>query len=253
VTITTAPSALNPGVAVRDLRAEVAREAALAGTFEWCKWVDGVDATKSNTYAFPGNFIDRGTVQVKLGRPRVILACAVAGSRRYPVKHYRFLTLDAAGTLEATPIQDTDEKSGWALRVRDAVKALLDSLSQTTPTAAPVTTPTAAAPAAPAPGGPEHGAEVARLLASIVAAQGRDILSQPKRLLARLADVTEGRYELERRLLTMAAQEGALTAGGHGLPDSLAAETVAGRMVSGWGTQPALARWAATTWMGVTK
>lgn len=251
MTITTTPSAINPTVAVRDLKAEVAREAALPGTFDWAKWVDKIDMDQSNTYAFPGNFIDSGTTQVKLGRARVILACAHAGSRKYPVNQYRFLVLAADGTLTATDIQDTNDKRGWALRVRDRVQGLLDSLAGATPASAPAT-PTAPTTATAVASGPAHGDHVARLLADVLTQAGTDGLSQPKRLIARLSDACANEYHLEQRLLTMAVQEGVLTATDNGIPASLAAEHITARMVNGWGTQTDLARWAATTWLAVT-
>jgi hypothetical protein len=117
---------------IREFRKEVLEAADLKRDHrfkEWCKWIDKVDPQGTNGYAFEGEFIQEGTTEVEIGRPRLILVSTCAGSRAYHTRHYRVLLLQADGTLECTDIATDDTTAGWALRIRDRTAALLDSLS----------------------------------------------------------------------------------------------------------------------------
>ena len=94
----------------------------------WAKRVTKVDTHLSNGYAFEGDFIPDGTVEVPV-EPAVYLVATVAGSRQYHTTTYHVLTMDAEGVLRATQIMTTDAKPGWALRIRDQVAALLAEVS----------------------------------------------------------------------------------------------------------------------------
>jgi hypothetical protein len=90
----------------------------------WAKEIISVDASKSNGYAFEGDFINEGTVEVEI-KPRLYLVMTTAGSRKYQTRTYTVVAMDADGNLAATDIQTTDKTRGWALRIRDQVAALL--------------------------------------------------------------------------------------------------------------------------------
>jgi hypothetical protein len=99
----------------------------------WVKWVDGVDTTKSNGWAFIGEFVPDGTIEFE-PRSAVLLCAAVSGSAKYHHTYYRVITMTPDGELHPTDIIDSDEKRGWALRMRDDVSNLLaDLLNEPTP------------------------------------------------------------------------------------------------------------------------
>jgi len=114
---------------VRDLSAElfdmVSEDAWPDTRFRsWAKFVTAVDTSKVNGYAFKGEFVEDGTVEVEI-KPQVFLIMTTNGSRKYQTQHYSVVTMDAVGTLALTNIYTTDEERGWALRIRDKVAALV--------------------------------------------------------------------------------------------------------------------------------
>ena len=96
---------------------------------KWAKFVDRVDETHANGFAFVGSFISDGTIELRNSNPVVILAAAVTGSNRYQTTTYLVGVLYPDGTVKPTDIGTTDAKSGWALRIRNDVKTLIASLT----------------------------------------------------------------------------------------------------------------------------
>jgi hypothetical protein len=96
---------------------------------KWARWIDQIDQSKSDGYAFVGDFISEGTVEVEVGQPRLILAMAEIGSARYHTACYRVVRLDLDGSLEATDIKTDAGNRGWALRIRDQVAEMLNELA----------------------------------------------------------------------------------------------------------------------------
>ncbi len=93
----------------------------------WAKTVDRVDSNATNGYAFVGDFVKSGTIEVEVA-PRVYLVKTVYGSRKYQTQTYSVVTMNAQGDLTATDITTTDATHGWALRIRDQVAQLLQEL-----------------------------------------------------------------------------------------------------------------------------
>lgn len=63
-------------------------------------------------------------------RPRVLLVSSQTGSNRYRTTSYQVVVLNTDGTIEAvSSLHTTDDKGGWALRLRDGVAELLQTLS----------------------------------------------------------------------------------------------------------------------------
>jgi hypothetical protein len=96
---------------------------------KWVKWIDAVDESATNGYAFVGDFVKDGTIEVEIGQPRLLLAQATSGSAKYHYAYYAVVRLNPDGSLEAVGITDNDEKKGWALRMRGAISALLAEIS----------------------------------------------------------------------------------------------------------------------------
>lgn len=101
----------------------------------WAKFVTGVNMAKSNGYAFDGEWLNDGTVEILPVR-YVVLASFAHGSRRYNTREYVAMIYDAAEDAFHLPeplIHTDDRKPGWALRIRDAVSQLLsETMAQNT-------------------------------------------------------------------------------------------------------------------------
>lgn len=95
----------------------------------WAKWVDSVDESKTDGYAFVGGFISPGTIEVEIGQPRLILAQATSGSAKYNYPYYALIRLEADGTLTNLNITDNGEKLGWAIRMKPRVSQALNELN----------------------------------------------------------------------------------------------------------------------------
>jgi len=255
-------------IEVRDLKDELVAVAGLPikAKTAWVRRITGIDSSKRDTYAFTGpGFLADGTVQVKLGTPRLYLVGGDDGGR-YGAKHYRFVEMQPDGSLVPTPIQETDSKAGWALRVRDRVQAILDAHAAfvaalpappTTPVPAPTTTPAdppTASSVTPLDSGPTPDDGVRPVLVALVRRQGVGVIADPRRLVALLNDDCGGRFALEQRLLTMALSCGAVDAmrkGNSALPVTLLDAHLAERLVGHWGIYRTLAVWTVQTWREV--
>lgn len=116
---------------IRELKSEALEASGLDLDHRWKQWVkfvDRVDESKADGYAFIGDFIRDGTVEVDVPTPRVLLVMAESGSARYHYPYYVVLILRPDGTLEQTEIETNGVKKGWALRIRQQVADLLASL-----------------------------------------------------------------------------------------------------------------------------
>jgi len=91
----------------------------------WIKKVTAVSPAGVGGYAFIGDFISTGTIDIQ--GPTVLLAATVRGSMKYHTTTYNVLVLDAANQLTVTDVRTNDKEKGWALRIRDQVAALLPS------------------------------------------------------------------------------------------------------------------------------
>lgn len=100
---------------------------------KWAKWVTAIDHAKDNGFAFVGDFLKAGTVEIKIGEPRVILVASETGSRQYRTTNYAVVVFRADGGLELTEIRDSDKLRGWALRLRGPIAELLSVLSPEEP------------------------------------------------------------------------------------------------------------------------
>lgn len=95
----------------------------------WAKFIDSVDPKGKDGYAFKGDWINDGTVEVELGKPRLALVYFRHGSMKYNYGEYAVVKITADGQLEPTGIMASDaDGKGWALRIRDLVIAELVSL-----------------------------------------------------------------------------------------------------------------------------
>ena len=112
---------------IRNLQAELLDVVAPDRDTRWSHWakrVDRIDEAQRNGYMYVGEFINRGTVEVRPGRSVYIVAIQ-SGSRRYRTTTYTVVLMHSDGTLETTEYRTTDDTPGWALRLRDAVMTLL--------------------------------------------------------------------------------------------------------------------------------
>lgn len=96
---------------------------------QWAKWIVRVDTTKSDGYCFVGEFVPKGTSEVR-GGPRLALVMRTApGTARYHYRAFRVVIWHPDGSVTPTDLQTTAERAGWALRLRDETAALLASLA----------------------------------------------------------------------------------------------------------------------------
>lgn len=234
---------------IRDLHDEAVKTAALPGGDKWVKWVTKIDPSQSNTYAFVGNFVERGTVQIKVGIPRLLL---VGVRLRRGISEYRFVIMEDDGTLTQTDIHETDEKRGWALRVRDRVQMILDQ-HKMTPSLISIAPAVVSSPSAPPPSliasGAPPASEEARTIA--IRSLAQHAVSDRLKTAALLRDGMAGQYELELNLLVTALAEGvvdALQTPINGTPASLVHSNLTERLVARRGVYRELAAWTVKTW-----
>jgi len=91
----------------------------------WIKEVTGVDVTKSNGYAFQGNFLQVGsTVELPVGT--ILMYYYGSGSvKNYTVEvRVRRVTPDGLEDTGISTSRDNRKSRGWALDVRDKVAEL---------------------------------------------------------------------------------------------------------------------------------
>jgi hypothetical protein len=87
----------------------------------WRKLVTGVDTTKTNGYAFLGEFLRTGRkAEVEVGS--LIMLYDEVGSHRYHLPHVRVARVSEDGTLET--LVERKSSADWALEIRDQVAAL---------------------------------------------------------------------------------------------------------------------------------
>ena len=92
---------------------------------QWVKHITGIDTSKSNGYMYEGEFVETGTVETA-DKNGVYLVMTRSGSRKYQTSYYRVVRL-IDGKLYRTDIATTDEKKGWALRLRESIRELLEA------------------------------------------------------------------------------------------------------------------------------
>lgn len=90
----------------------------------WAKHVTGI-GQQENGYGFLGEFVPQGTIEIARQR-RVYLVASTQGSRKHNTTTYRVMLMSDEGQITCTDIHTTNSKPGWALRLRDQVKALLE-------------------------------------------------------------------------------------------------------------------------------
>ena len=97
----------------------------------WAKFVTFIDHSKSNGYAFSGDLIKDGTIEIEFpeNKPKIIMACARYGSRRGAKNYYQFFVLQPNGQIEVTDIKDDDGVNGWAIRVKPLAQKLIDKIN----------------------------------------------------------------------------------------------------------------------------
>ena len=89
----------------------------------WVKEVKSVDQTKSNGYAFEGDFVGKsGLVDVE---PGYFVICNISGSRKHKQKRYFFVKVNLDGSFESIFEQAITGRD-WALQVRDEIAELVN-------------------------------------------------------------------------------------------------------------------------------
>jgi len=99
----------------------------------WAKWIDDVDITIKTGYCFIGEFVNGGTVEIPLGKPKLILAQASLPDKEMHsgfLRQFRVVKMDALGGITPTHIATDDKRGGWALRMRDLTANLLRDLER---------------------------------------------------------------------------------------------------------------------------
>ncbi|MDX1689692.1 MAG: hypothetical protein R3290_01585 [Acidimicrobiia bacterium] len=89
----------------------------------WAKVVDFVDVTKSDGWAYEGEFVADGGIQ-DLDAPCVLLVYGESGSRGNPQQEARAYVVDTDGTLS---LRQTATGRAWARTLRDTVADLVDT------------------------------------------------------------------------------------------------------------------------------
>ena len=89
----------------------------------WVKKVTSVDKTKSNGYAFDGEFVNPKDGLSECGNGYYII-CSVEGSRKSQVKMVAVFEING-DTVEK--VIDWVEGNDWALKIRDKVAELLEA------------------------------------------------------------------------------------------------------------------------------
>jgi hypothetical protein len=90
----------------------------------WAKVLTGVDTTKSNGFAFIGNFVKVNEL-IELPVGVYVLAYQETGSERN--KDYEAeLFITTNNGLEKTGVRVSSSQNDWALKIRDDVKTLIE-------------------------------------------------------------------------------------------------------------------------------
>lgn len=92
----------------------------------WVKTITGLDTSKRDGYMYVGEWVERGTVELRRGEQQVFLVAGTEGSRKYQTTTYQVVVINEAGEFEKTGIRTDDDQPGWALRIRDDIAKLLE-------------------------------------------------------------------------------------------------------------------------------
>ncbi|UCD55990.1 MAG: hypothetical protein JSV16_09035 [Candidatus Hydrogenedentota bacterium] len=95
---------------------------------KWARFVIDCDMDEEDKGMFEGAYIPPGPFLVETGWHRLILACAVSGTKRHHYAKYRVLIMKPDATLELTDIYTDDSSPGWALRLQAPICMLLEQL-----------------------------------------------------------------------------------------------------------------------------
>lgn len=96
----------------------------------WAKQITSVDTSKANGYAFEGDFVNSGTVEIDESA-KLYLVHTEAGSRKNRVANYNVVKFEN-GEFTLLDINDsTYGERGWAIRIRDQVASALAELQDT--------------------------------------------------------------------------------------------------------------------------
>lgn len=101
----------------------------------WSKFVTKINPKGKDGYAFDGVWIKAGTHELDPETcPRLILVAVTNGSRNYQTTRYYVLIFGLDGSLTKTDITTDNKTPGWALRIRDKLITLNQSLTRPTET-----------------------------------------------------------------------------------------------------------------------
>lgn len=118
------------------MHATVAVEIPLLGDLRlknWAKVVEFVDVSKSDGWAYEGEFVAVGGIQ-DLDAPCVLLVYGEKGSRANPQQEARAYAVNTDGTLS---LHGTAAGRAWARTLRDTVAELLERDAPIDPAAKP--------------------------------------------------------------------------------------------------------------------
>lgn len=94
------------------------------GSQSWIKTVTAVNG-KSNGYCFEGDFLGKGDIEIEI-KYTVFLAKTQSGSRNGNSGDYFVILMDDLGKLHCTDFGTDDRSPGWALRLRDTIRSLIE-------------------------------------------------------------------------------------------------------------------------------
>ncbi|HCR70736.1 MAG TPA: hypothetical protein DIW23_04775, partial [Anaerolineae bacterium] len=101
------------------------------GLPKWAKLIDYIDTDFKNGFCFVGEFIGEGTVQIPIGKMRLIFVQSSITYDKHKtgkLRQFRIVKMEKDGTLHWTRIATDDSTGGWALRIRDKTKNFLSQL-----------------------------------------------------------------------------------------------------------------------------
>lgn len=89
----------------------------------WAKFIDYVNLEEKTGWMYVGNFVPKGTIEVEIEH-HIFIVLSTSGTERKSKGIYRVVQMLEDGTLQRTDIHTTNEKRGWALRLRDDILKL---------------------------------------------------------------------------------------------------------------------------------
>jgi hypothetical protein len=101
---------------------------------QWAKALTGVDCSKSNGYAFEGQFINEGTRELPVGT--LVLYFGECGSRSRRTVDVCVTRIDPTSNTGERQVFYVDElpQNGWSLHVRDRIAKLFEQPEPEQPT-----------------------------------------------------------------------------------------------------------------------